>query len=229
VILHRLYPASATSIDYDDRDELLRLYSPVHQPWVRINMIQSVTGSAVGVDGTSESLSNAVDRRILGVIRELADVVLIGAESARTEGYVRPRRARLAVVTNSGNLAGHRIEGSPPPLVLCPASAVDSVNATCAAAEIMIVADPITPASMVAALAQHGLHSIVVEGGPTLSAQFVDAEIANELCLTTAPVVAGPVLPVLGTADLPSKDATLTQLLRDESGFLYARWLLSPA
>ncbi|WP_181134458.1 dihydrofolate reductase family protein, partial [Rathayibacter sp. AY1D5] len=71
-------------------------------------MIASVTGSSTGSDGTSETLTNRVDRTILGVVREQADVVLVGAASVRAEGYRVPRRVPLAVVSASGDLAGHR-------------------------------------------------------------------------------------------------------------------------
>ena len=77
---------------------------------VRLNMIASVNGSSIGSDGTSETLTNRVDRTILGVIRAQADVVLVGAASVRAEGYRVPKRAPLAIVSSSGDLAGHRLE-----------------------------------------------------------------------------------------------------------------------
>ena len=93
MILTRVFPVSSenTPIDLDDassRDQLLDLYRPPAEAWVRINLIASVSGNAGGSDGTSETLSNPADRRLLGVIRELGDVVLIGAESLRAEGYL---------------------------------------------------------------------------------------------------------------------------------------------
>jgi riboflavin biosynthesis pyrimidine reductase len=227
VILERLYPPSPEGVDSDDRDALIASYIPPAIPWVRINMIASANGSAVGTDGTSTSLSSAVDRRILGVIRQQADVVLIGAQTLRSEGYLQPRAARLAIVTNSGNLAGHQISDEASPIVLCPPSAVDLVAATCPRAEVISIVDAVTPNNMLRALATLGLHSVVCEGGPRLAAQFVDAALADELCLTTAPVIGGAALPVLGGADLAARSAILTQLLRDEAGYLYARWSLT--
>ncbi len=103
MILRRLVPAGP-ELDLDDRPALLDLYRPPRSTWLRLNMVATVDGAAAGSDGTSESLTNRADRRILGVIRELADVVLVGAASVRAEGYQLPKRAPLAVVTRSGDL-----------------------------------------------------------------------------------------------------------------------------
>ena len=110
MIVTRVFPGSPLPVDLGEtgaREQIVELYRPPREPFVRINLISSVSGSAGGTDGTSETLSNAVDRTILGVIREHGDVVVIGAKSLRAEGYLLPRRVPLAVVTSSGNLAGH--------------------------------------------------------------------------------------------------------------------------
>jgi riboflavin biosynthesis pyrimidine reductase len=229
VNLERLYPPSSTEIDSLDRDSLLASYAPPSSTWVRINMIASVTGSAVGPDGTSTSLSSPVDRRILGVIREQSDVVLIGAQSFRTEGYLQPRTAQLAVVTSTGDLSGNQVRADSSPFVLCPPGATFRVAETCPQAEVVELAEPLTPRGMVTVLNGLGLTSIVCEGGPRLAAQFVDAGQVDELCLTTAPLLGGRAVPILGEADLSARAATLTQLLRDESGYLFARWSMTRA
>ena len=105
MILSRIYPGTTEAIDLDDassRDTLRDWYQPTGMSVVRMNLITTIDGSVGGTDGTSHTLSNPADRRILGVIRELADVVLVGASSVRREGYLLPRHARLAVVTGSG-------------------------------------------------------------------------------------------------------------------------------
>lgn len=226
-----LYPTPVEQIEFEDRPRLLELYRPPRADWVRVNLIAAVTGAAVGSDGTSESLSNPVDRRILGVIRELADVVLIGAQSLRAEGYQHPRRSRLAVVTISGNVGGHRLRPEDPaPIVLCPPSAVVRVRAGLASAEIVPV-EPmdgaLSPADILAALREHGFASIVCEGGPSLAGQLIDGGLVDELCLSTAPVVGGPALPLAGAVPTTSRAVSLSQLLVDESSALYARWAIA--
>lgn len=226
MILERLYPGPTETIDGDDRERLLDLYRPPRSEWLRLNLVASVTGTAKGSDGTSETLSNPADRRILGVIRELADVVLIGANSLRTEAYLYPRRSRLAVVTCSGNLAGHRMPDATP-IVLCPPAAVDHVLTDLPGAEIVEldpVGDALPAAAVIAALRERGLVSIVCEGGPSLAAQLIDAGIVDEFCLATSPRVGGSPFSVTGPAPIAERAVTLTQLLRDDSSGLYARW-----
>ncbi|HEX3679280.1 MAG TPA: dihydrofolate reductase family protein, partial [Galbitalea sp.] len=94
MILTRVIPTAEQSLDQDApdfRNRLADLYLPDATDWVRLNLIGSVSGSATGPDGTSETLTNPVDRAILGVIRSHADIVVVGAASVRAEGYFVPR------------------------------------------------------------------------------------------------------------------------------------------
>src|SRR5579862_8368186 len=61
------------------------------RPWVRADMVASVDGAAT-LAGRSGGLSGAADREVFGLLRFLADVILVGAGTARAEGYqpVRP-------------------------------------------------------------------------------------------------------------------------------------------
>ena len=68
-------------------------------------MIASLDGAVV-VDGTSGGLGNANDRQVLLTMRDLADVIVVGAATARGEGYGPPRKRgqRIGVITNSGSV-----------------------------------------------------------------------------------------------------------------------------
>lgn len=239
MILTRVFPGTPEIIELDataSRDRLLELYLPPSLPWLRLNLITSVSGSAGGSDGTSETLTNPADRRLLGVIRELADVVIIGAESLRREGYVIPGRSRLAVVTTSGDLTGHQITGTVEPgrlIVLCPDAAVGRVRETLggAAAEILVVADSggrLSMGDILESVRSLGCDSIVCEGGPHLAAQFVEAGLVDEVCLSTSPTIGGTSLPLLAGGDVPTRALVLSQLLVDDRSGVYARWLTRP-
>jgi riboflavin biosynthesis pyrimidine reductase len=234
VILRRVHPGPIESFELDagaTRERLLELYAPPTRPWLRLNLVTSVSGSAAGSDGTSETLTSAADRRILGVIRELADVVVVGAQSVRAEGYVRPKRVPLAVVTASGDLEGHRISGAGPDIVVvCPPTAVGRVRETLADAMVITVPGPrMLPAAIIAALRDHGFASIVSEGGPGLARQFVVAGLVDEVCLTTSPRLTGVTLPLFGIEAFPEVAVELAQLIVDEESSLYARWTVIPA
>jgi riboflavin biosynthesis pyrimidine reductase len=241
VILTKVYPAGALSVDLDSsggRDQLLELYRPPTASWLRLNLIASVDGNAAGIDGTSESLTNAADRIILGVIRELSDVVVVGANSVRREGYFLPRRSRLAVVTISGDLSGHRINPAAdllPLIVVCPLEAVARVRETLGAEPVEIVCVAPSPetnllamADIVAALRSMGLNSIVCEGGPQLIGQLLAARLVDEACFSTSPILGGS---ALGMANVPvatEQALELHQLIVDETSGIYARWLIRP-
>jgi hypothetical protein len=71
-----------------DRDALAALYTypPGPDPFVRVNFVASADG-AVAVDGRSGGLHAPGDREVFGLLRELADVVLVGSGTVRTVGY----------------------------------------------------------------------------------------------------------------------------------------------
>lgn len=213
-------------------------YRPPARPWLRLNLIAAVSGDAAGQDGTSDTLSNPADRTILRAIRDVADAVIVGAASVRAEGYRVPLRAKLVVVTASGDLAGHRIlpERADRVVVVCPASAVDRVRLSLGEplvdlATVLVVDDVegrLTPAAIIAALHECGLDSLVCEGGPSLAGQFLHDRLVDELCLSTSPIVIGSGLPVFGTERFDAAQLSLTQLLVDDGSALYARWKVEP-
>ncbi|NEA01840.1 pyrimidine reductase family protein, partial [Streptomyces sp. SID10116] len=75
-------------------DELAEAYAyPAGETaWLRANMVSTLDGAAHH-DGRSHPISGATDMRIFGTLRALADVVIVGAETVRKEGY-RPAKAR---------------------------------------------------------------------------------------------------------------------------------------
>lgn len=232
-MLTPLVPAGIAFDPLDDagRARLLELYAPPTRDWVRCNFVSSVTGSAEGGDGTSESLTSRLDRRLLGVIREQADLVLVGAQSVRAEGYRTPRTSALAIVTSSGRLDGHRIGDDPDPervLVLCPAAAQAAVAESLPGAGIVVIPDRdgrLAPSELLAAVRARGHRSIVCEGGPSLASQLVTAGLVDELCLSTAPVLTASTLPTLGDTPFAAVPVRLERLLIDEQSTLYARWV----
>jgi riboflavin biosynthesis pyrimidine reductase len=237
VILTRVVPTVDEPLDLDSpdaRERLAELYRPGSAHWVRINLIGSVSGSATGPDGTSETLTNAVDRIILKVIRRHADVVVVGAASIRAEGYFVPRDGALAVVSRTGDFAGHQLKGTTANgrlIILCPAAAVETARASIGLSDVTVLSVPDTNGSLsapdiVAALRGAGSRSIVVEGGPELATLFVVDDAIDELCLTISPVLNGGRMPLFGTHEFADHPLTLTQLLVDGDGATYARWAL---
>lgn len=242
MIVRPVHPVSGDPIettDADARDRLSAIYEPPASDWLRINLITSIDGSSRGSDGTSETLSNPADRAILGVIRAQSDIVLVGAQTLRAEGTLLPKTARLAVLTAGGDLSGARVRDDVEPgriLVMGPARAEAAVRRTFSAPHEFVVLDtapgappdgPVDVRVVVAALRERGLRRIVSEGGPRIAAQLLSAGLVDELCLSTSPQMIGGAGGPFGDAALPALPATLTSLLIDDSGGLYARWRLS--
>ena len=204
------------------------LWTPPAENWVRMNMIGSINGRVTGPDGTSDSLSNRADRRILQAIRRMSDAVIVGAQTVRQERHTSTRPTHLVIVTSSGDLTGHRIseeDAEASVLVCAPASARGRVEATMPGAELVECTpdDGKVPLETVlATLRERGLHQLVVEGGADLIGQFLEEGRIDEICVTQAPTfgsIDSPSLPGSGT---PNEFERIL-LAEDSEGFLYQR------
>lgn len=193
---------------------------------VRLNLVTALGGAITGPSGTSEDLTGGIDRTLLGVLRALSDVVLVGAGSLRAEGLGLPKRVPLAVATGSGRLPAAP-EGATPErfLVLCPADAVGTARDAVgdAATIVPLPADPTKdPAVLVPALRERGLGRIVCEGGGRLATALLAAGLVDEFDQTLSPVLASG-SPLLA-GELAPVAARLAGLLTDATGRLYVRW-----
>jgi riboflavin biosynthesis pyrimidine reductase len=223
---------SSARVGAEGTDEWMsERYAVDAERFVRLNMITTITGATSGDDGTSETITSRTDRFVLGAIRRASDVVVVGAETVRVEGYLLPKTARLAIVTSSGDLGAGKLtaEGRgdrPPALVLCPISRVEAVRHAVADAPAEVVPVPsdddrLTPASIVATLRALGLGRMVCEGGPALATQFVEAGVVDELCVTVSPVLEPARHPFIRLTE--RTEVTLAGMLVDDAGFSYLR------
>ncbi|WP_369249876.1 pyrimidine reductase family protein [Streptomyces sp. R41] len=222
-------------------------YPDRREPWLRGNMVSTLDGAAQH-DGRSQPISSATDMRIFGVLRGLADVVIVGAETVRQEGY-RPARAReafaelreaagqgpapaIAVVTASLDLDfSLPLFTSPlvPTLVLTGAAAAPDRVAAAekAGAQVVIAGDGmgVDPARAVRALGDLGLTRLLTEGGPRLLGQFVAGGVLDELCLTVSPMLAaGDAQRIAGGPSMAVPARFELVSLLEEAGFLYSRY-----
>lgn len=202
---------------------------PADRPWLRANMVSTVDGAAAGGDGLSGSVSGEADRRVFRALRSLADVVLVGAGTARSEGY-RPAALPIAVVTGRLDLdlstplftqAEHRTI-----VLTCEAAPAVQRAAAAAVADVVICGEERVDVGLaVAALHERGFSRLLCEGGPILLRQLVGAGLLDEVCLTVSPYLAGGGAGrILGGQPLDRAVQTrLTQLLEDD-GWLFARY-----
>lgn len=174
----------------DPVDADLYAYPDVDRPWLRVNMVGSVDGSAQGPDGLSGSLGTEADRACFEILRSLADVVLVSAGTARAEEYGPVDGALLALVSRSLDVPERlRVPGV---LVVAPASADGERAAALAADGVEVLRsgdDEVDWAGVLDELERRGLRHILCEGGPTLLADLAEQDLVDELCLTIAPVL----------------------------------------
>ena len=196
-------------------DDLRALYAFPSGPHVRANFVASLDGAAAGADGRSGSINTVADREVFALNRSLADVVLVGAGTARVEDY-GPARLPLAVVSNTGvlptRLAGHAT------LITCAAAGLAPSESVWVCGEAAV-----DLAEAVARLSAAGMPRILCEGGPTLLGGLVAAGLVGSLAVTTSPrVVSGHGgRPVVG----PDLDVPLRlRHLLEADGTLLALW-----
>jgi riboflavin-specific deaminase-like protein len=201
--VHRLWPQPHLD-DLDDAALAAHYSWPEKRavPYVRVNFVASLDG-AVTVDGRSGGLGNATDRKVFHLLRELAEVVLVGAGTVRAENYngvQRTTRGRdtpppVAVVTGTADLdPGSRLftDTVVPPLILTVESApADRRGALTEAGGEVVVLPRLTPDVLLAELGRRGLNHVLCEGGPMLLGEMQAADAVDELCLTVAPLLVG--------------------------------------
>lgn len=188
------------------------------RPTVGMCMVSSIDGSTV-VDGRSTALSSPSDRDVLLGLRAAADVVLVGAETVRREGYGPPSKAglRVGVVSRSGRVdvtaplfasgAGFLVLPEDAPQV--PVPSVRAGRGTVDLARALTMIDGTF---------------VQLEGGARLNAAMLEADVVDEINLTVSPMAAGGSGPRLahGAPDLDRR-FVLAQVCEDD-GFLFLRY-----
>jgi riboflavin biosynthesis pyrimidine reductase len=150
---------------------------------------------------------------VFSVLRSMADVILVGAGTARTERYKPVRDSevwpqlrvgrtltpQIAVVSGALDLDLHSPllaggDGKARTIVLttpaAPAARREEASQT---ADVIVVQteDTVTAAAAISALAARGLTRILTEGGPHLLGQVVAEALLDEICLTYSPLLVG--------------------------------------
>ncbi|MCX4094796.1 pyrimidine reductase family protein [Nocardia sp. alder85J] len=250
--MHRV--PNATQFTTLGPDDLVRLYAyPAHpdSPWLRVNFIASIDGAAT-VDGRSGALGGPADRAVFAILRDLADVILVGGGTARAENYGGARTdAHRRIRLHHHGLGGDPA-GAPPPIAVVTARAdidptgrlftdtgrppliltTTSADAgrkqalTDAGAEVIEAGDDtVTAAAIRAALGARGLLRVLFEGGPTLFGDLLSAGFVDELCLTVSPLLVGgsSTRIAVGPSAAPTP-MVMRHALLDDDGTVLTRW-----
>ncbi|QTX03999.1 pyrimidine reductase family protein [Agromyces archimandritae] len=180
-------------------------------PRLRANFIASLDGAAT-VGGRSGGIGGPDDQRLMGVLRSLADVVIVGAGTIRAEGYGALRLSdEDAEWRTDAGLAPH-----PPVAVVSASLDLDPAAALFAEAPVRAIvvtteradperraalaevadvfdggADAVEATRLVGILTGLGHAQMLCEGGPHLFGTLAAADAVDELCLTLSPRLVG--------------------------------------
>ena len=206
--------------------DLRRLYAVPRTPWLRANMVATVDGAATGPDGKTGTINNAADKRVFDLLRDLADAIVVGAGTARAEGYAPVGRPTV-VVSRSGSVPPRLRDAAPGEVLMVTCSAAEHLAGArdvLGAEHVLVVGGHrVDLAAMVAGLADRGLAHLLTEGGPHLLRDLLAQECLQELCATTVPLAVGGPHPRMtngATLGVPLE----LGLLLEEAGTLLARW-----
>ena len=225
--MRRLLPGPADDITVDEAYGST-LGSRADGPWVGLCMVASIDGSTA-VDGNSVKLSSPTDTAVLGRLRQLADVIVVGAGTVRDEGYGAPRKQgqRVGVITSSG-----RMDYSTDLFVSGAGFVITTeTGAPAVPPGIDVVRfgeDRIDLAATLRGLPSFvgGVDFVQVEGGASLNGALFDADLIDEINVTTSPATFGGPGPRLAVGAPPHAHRfDVAQLAIDEESFVYTRWL----
>lgn len=208
--------------------ELLSFHGPLRmsrrpdRPLVFANFVASLDG-IVAIDpprgnGARISGGNEQDRALMGMLRAVADAVIIGAGNLRAEGehvwtaervcpalaepYARLRAALgmtspplQVIVTGSGDVdLGRPVFSAAPSLVVTTAAGAARLQAQHAPVPVAVHAPTPgwIPLAAVLRAAQLGPSArVLIESGPTSTTRFAAEGAVDELFLTLAPILVG--------------------------------------
>lgn len=230
-------PAFLDELDLHERCDGTR-------PYVVVNMVATLDGKAT-IGWRTAQIGNAADRALFHRLRAQADAVMAGAGTVRAERYgrllrrpgLRELRAErglgdpLAVVVSASLALDAQLPllADPQSRVVVLTSGAGTIDG--AAADVSYLrADPASPWQLrpllERLLSEHGVRSIVCEGGPTLNDALLREGLVDELFLSISPKLVGgaAALTIVAGRELPEPvELELLSLLENE-GHLFARY-----
>jgi diaminohydroxyphosphoribosylaminopyrimidine deaminase/5-amino-6-(5-phosphoribosylamino)uracil reductase len=200
----------------------------LQRPYVALKMAMSLDGAIASRPGVEHRLTSQEARRYVRDLRIAYDAVMVGAGTVRVDDpqlTVRPAHHRLrpsvrvVVCQTEGVSARSRIfgieEGYAKSVVLAPsglASRLDELNGV---AEVIGVGSPenlrLDLPQALEALREHGIYSVLCEGGPTLADRLIAAGQVDRFYWVVAPLFLRThgAVPVLARRDLLSDSVRL--------------------
>jgi riboflavin biosynthesis pyrimidine reductase len=205
-LVDRLWPDPRTALPLDEAFGDLALPDPpAGRPLVGVNMISSLDGRAQ-LDGLAEGLGSREDRRLMRLYRVAYDAVASGAGTLRADDFYswlpddlarrradggKPPQPLAVIIGGSSALpVDRRFFAHPeqPRVVVVGSDSPHAGASELAGVEVWVAPTPHPePGWLLPRLAERGVRTLLVEGGPTVNASFLAAGALDELYWTVGP------------------------------------------
>lgn len=162
------------------------------RPRVSVKWAQSLDGRAAAADGSSQWITGPAARADVHRRRSLHDAIVVGT------GTILADDAALTARTD-GRLAASQ----PLPVVIGARDIPDSARVRSHPRGFVHEREHDLTA-VLERLFDRGVHTVFVEGGPTLASAFIAAGLADEVLVYTAPVLLGGPRTAIGDIAVPS-------------------------
>ena len=201
------------------------------RPYLVVNMVSSVDGRAA-IDGRSGPLGGDADKAVFFELRASVDAVLAGTGTMAAEGYRRlvRRPERIEQRVRRG------LEPEPLALLLSrsgdvPVDDIPLLRDPGARPLVLTGEDADPRRAMQRVRTEHGVRSVLCEGGPTLNAGLLAAGVVDELFLTLSPLLAATADPltIVGAAGLDAPVPLELVWALEGDGSLFLRYAVSSA
>ena len=213
----RLRDAGITVVEDVERErceslnEVFRINALKKRPFVILKVAQTLDGYIAAQKGTSHWITSEDSRTEVHRLRSLYDAVLVGAETVRKDNpslnvrHVNGRHPARIILTRSWNMPLSAAVFSDDlrdrtMIITSKKSARTHADAVSRFRKrgihiLEVTTEPLEFASLTSALAtlyaDHGLRSILVEGGAEVFSAFLRARLVDRLDVFTAPKIIG--------------------------------------
>jgi riboflavin biosynthesis pyrimidine reductase len=205
-LVDRLWPDPQASLPLDEAFADLALPDPPSgRPLVGVNMISSVDGRAQ-IEGKAEGLGSREDRRLMRLYRVGYDAVGSGAGTLRADDFyswlpddlaarretagAQPQPLAIVIGGSSPIPTDRRFFAHPeqPRVVVVGSDSPHAGLGELSGVEVWTAPAPNPePAWLLARLAERGVRTLLIEGGPTVNSSFLAADALDELYWTVGP------------------------------------------
>lgn len=221
--MQRLFPHPVGSLSVEQAYGVARARVPLPngstRPTIGMCMVMSIDGSTV-VDGNSRALGSPGDLALLVGLRKLADVIIVGSSTVTVDDYGPPSKPgqRVGVVTKSATL------DTATPLFTSGSGFLITTETAATQAGVECVRAGTTTVDLALAMQQLQGNFAQLEGGPTLNAAMVDADVVDEINVTVSPNIVGGSGPRLTTGATDVLQRFSLAHVCEEDGFLFLRY-----